>query len=388
MIEFITPKMYGLDDTLTKPGFGADAKAVGDALAAIEVGEGGGISEVATPNIWELESDIYHFTNNFFYTAEDLVFCQEGYIVIVVDKLHNSRRNFRVFASDGTVYYGYSEPHNINTGNGIETIVNGKIDTLDLSEYAKKSDIPDTSGFITEIPGEYITETELKDKGYLTEHQDLSDYALKTDIPDTTGFITSDDVESYGYATEDFVIEYVDNNAGGGSGGSDCGIYLWPGSELHISELGTGVYTLQYAEVYYQDDTTDIGGEEPAKSITINGGVLTIKELDMGEDGMLLQFTIVSGEEIYKGYTTVALMEDGSRIGASGEISTVSVNIVQSLDEVEGDDEMTAVPSVQLIKGAGYITSNQLNQRGYQTEAQVIALIEANMPASAEEVEY
>lgn len=48
-----------------------------------------------------------------------------------------------------------------------------------LTDYAKKSDIPDTSKFITEIPSEFITETELDSKGYLTEHQDLSEYVTK-----------------------------------------------------------------------------------------------------------------------------------------------------------------------------------------------------------------
>lgn len=49
----------------------------------------------------------------------------------------------------------------------------------DLTDYAKKSDIPDISKFITEIPSEFITEAELDNKGYLTEHQDLSDYITK-----------------------------------------------------------------------------------------------------------------------------------------------------------------------------------------------------------------
>lgn len=58
-----------------------------------------------------------------------------------------------------------------------------------LEEYAKKTDIPtvptktseltNDSNFITEIPSEYITETELNEKGYLTQHQDLSEYAKK-----------------------------------------------------------------------------------------------------------------------------------------------------------------------------------------------------------------
>jgi hypothetical protein len=48
-----------------------------------------------------------------------------------------------------------------------------------LDEYAKKSEIPDVSDFITSIPSEYITESELNAKGYLTEHQDISGKADK-----------------------------------------------------------------------------------------------------------------------------------------------------------------------------------------------------------------
>ena len=58
----------------------------------------------------------------------------------------------------------------------------------------KTSDLTNDSGFITLIPSEYITETELETKGYLTEHQSLTDYAKKTDIPDVSSFITSDDL--------------------------------------------------------------------------------------------------------------------------------------------------------------------------------------------------
>ena len=53
---------------------------------------------------------------------------------------------------------------------------------VDLSDYALKSEIPDVSGFITEIPAEYVTETELNAKGYLTEHQSLANYYTKTEV--------------------------------------------------------------------------------------------------------------------------------------------------------------------------------------------------------------
>ena len=57
----------------------------------------------------------------------------------------------------------------------------------------KISELTNDSDFITSIPDEYVTETELtaknyidnttlESKGYLTEHQDLSSYALKTEL--------------------------------------------------------------------------------------------------------------------------------------------------------------------------------------------------------------
>ena len=60
---------------------------------------------------------------------------------------------------------------------------------VNLDGYAKLTDIPtktseleNDSNFLTEVPTEYITETELNEKGYLTEHQDLSDYATKNEL--------------------------------------------------------------------------------------------------------------------------------------------------------------------------------------------------------------
>lgn len=52
----------------------------------------------------------------------------------------------------------------------------------DLTDYAKKTDIPDVSDFISEIPEEYITETELNNKGYATEKY-VDDAIAAIDIP-------------------------------------------------------------------------------------------------------------------------------------------------------------------------------------------------------------
>ena len=49
---------------------------------------------------------------------------------------------------------------------------------------ANKQAISDiqNAGYITTVPDEYITETELSSYGFLTEHQSLDDYAKKTDV--------------------------------------------------------------------------------------------------------------------------------------------------------------------------------------------------------------
>lgn len=192
MIEFITPKMYGLDDTLTKPGFGADAKAVGDALAAIEVGGGGG----AAPDLTG-------------YATEEYV--DNAIAAIPKTDLSEYAKTEDVPSIEGLATETYVD----------DAIAQAQLSggDIDLSEYAKKSDIPDTSGFIKEIPGEYITETELNDKGYLTEHQDLSDYALKTDIlpfPDLSDYALKSEIpvvpDVSAYQTEEQVIALIEAN--------------------------------------------------------------------------------------------------------------------------------------------------------------------------------
>ena len=72
----------------------------------------------------------------------------------------------------------------------------GTADSVDWSNVQNKptiptkvSDLTNDSGFITSIPGEYITESELNSKGYLTEHQDISG---KVDKVNGKGLSTND----------------------------------------------------------------------------------------------------------------------------------------------------------------------------------------------------
>ena len=79
----------------------------------------------------------------------------------------------------------------INTLTTTAKTVPGAIDELKrglngIKVPTKTSELTNNSGFITTIPDEYITETELNAKGYLTSHQDISGLQPKTDNNLTT----------------------------------------------------------------------------------------------------------------------------------------------------------------------------------------------------------
>ena len=56
------------------------------------------------------------------------------------------------------------------------------------------SQLTNDSGYITSIPSEYVTETELESKGYLTEHQSLANYATKDELPDISGLASKTEI--------------------------------------------------------------------------------------------------------------------------------------------------------------------------------------------------
>ena len=76
-------------------------------------------------------------------------------------------------------------------------------DALIPSVPSKVSELENDSNYLSSIPEEYVTETELSAKGYLTSHQDLSAYALKTEIPTVPSLD--------GYATTEYVNNAVSN---------------------------------------------------------------------------------------------------------------------------------------------------------------------------------
>ena len=99
----------------------------------------------------------------------------------------------------GSVYTGGTSQDDTNAKKlATEEYVNNNISSIVVP--TKTSDLTNDSGFLTSIPNEYITEDELtaknyidnttlESKGYLTEHQDLSGYA-PIDSPNFTNAIS------------------------------------------------------------------------------------------------------------------------------------------------------------------------------------------------------
>lgn len=62
------------------------------------------------------------------------------------------------------------------------TSINGMAGDVILDIPTRVSDLENDRGFLTKVPAEYITETELNAKGYLTEHQDISGLASDEEL--------------------------------------------------------------------------------------------------------------------------------------------------------------------------------------------------------------
>ena len=106
--------------------------------------------------------------------------------------------NIDIPITDLTNYYNKQEVNNL-----IEGI---SVGDLDLSEYSKTGHTHEQ--YLTGVPSEYITETELNNKGYLTQHQSLDEYSKTghtheqylTGVP--SEYITETELNNKGYLTQ------------------------------------------------------------------------------------------------------------------------------------------------------------------------------------------
>lgn len=161
-------------------------------------------------------------------------------------------------------------------------------DALIPSVPSKVSQLENDSNYLSSIPEEYVTDTELNAKGYLTSHQDLSAYALKTEIPTVPsldGYATTEyvnnavsnipttDLSNYYTKNETYSKTEVDTlvaNSGGSSSGGESGGTTEPTTptpdpkptvtmqfDNPSSEVRRG-YNRKFTVKYYDADGTDV----------------------------------------------------------------------------------------------------------------------------------
>ena len=120
----------------------------------------------------------------------------------------------------------------------------------DLTGYAKKTDIPDVSGFITEIPSEYVTDDELNAKGYLTEHQSLANYSTTEEMNNAISNHHDSTKQDTLTPGSNITIENnVISATGGGSGSSLPEYPTTNGNYSLIAVIKDGISSLSWKSV-------------------------------------------------------------------------------------------------------------------------------------------
>ena len=242
------------------------------------------------------------------------------------------------------------------------------INSIDLSSYAKKTDIPSLDGYalkteiptkvsqlendnnyLSSIPEEYVTETELNAKGYLTEHQDLSAYALKTEIPSIDGLATTEyvdnaianvpsggnvDLSNYYTKNETYSKTEVDTlvtNSGGSSGGGASGV-----TYAYDTEIATGDTYFDGRPIYMRILHINPLSSAPSDAITYGNYKNQTPFADK----------IISTEPVW--YTT------------SSTQNVFTGNVVQSFYPATGSSGSAAVSAVnRLLKTVAWVQSWQ-----------------------------
>lgn len=106
-------------------------------------------------------------------------FATEAYVTNAINNAQLGGGNSDI---DLSIYQTIQDNTLTTTAKTIPTAINELKSSLSrIKVPTKTSELTNNSGFITAIPSEYITESELNAKGYLTSHQDISNLQNKTD---------------------------------------------------------------------------------------------------------------------------------------------------------------------------------------------------------------
>lgn len=233
----------------------------------------------------------------------------------------------------------------------------------DLTEYAKKSDIPDTSKFITEIPDNYVTEETLTNKGYLTsdsisglastdyvdekfaaiEHpltglateEFVTEKIAEIEIPDVSNFATKDELPSVaGLATETFVHEMIAK------------------AELDDKDVDLDAY---YTKEQIDTQVAGLATKDALAAVQQQSAANDVKLLAMGEEFVRIDATLETIPSI-EGLASEQFVTD-----KINDLEIPSIAGLASETYVDSKIAEVKVPTkvTELDNDAGYITEHQ-----------------------------
>ena len=228
----------------------------------------------------------------------------------------------------------------------------------------KTSDLTNDSGFLTSIPSEYITETELDNKGYLTEHQDISgkanisdlstvatsgsynDLTNKPTIPNKTSQLQNDS----GYLTS-IPNEYVTDEELNAKG------YLTsiPSEYITETELNSKGYLTQHQDISGKVDKVD------GKGLSTNDLTNNLKiQYDKAYSHSQSAHAPINAE--------ANVQSDWNVTDVSSDAYILNKPTIPNKTSQLTNDSgyLTSIPSE-------YITESELNSKGYLTEHQDIS---------------
>lgn len=129
-----------------------------------EIDNKGFLTEHQSLDSYALKTEIPDISN--LAAKDEVAFKNDVYTKTEVDEKISSGGSF-----DSSLYYDKTS---------VDTLLDNKANISDIP--TNTSQLVNDSGYITNIPDEYITNSELEAKGYLTEHQDISNLATKAEL--------------------------------------------------------------------------------------------------------------------------------------------------------------------------------------------------------------
>ena len=228
----------------------------------------------------------------------------------------------------------------------------------------KTSDLTNDNGYLTSIPSEYVTETELDNKGYLTEHQDISgkanisdlstvatsgsynDLTNKPTIPNKTSQLQNDS----GYLTS-IPNEYVTDEELNSKG------YLTsiPSEYITETELNSKGYLTQHQDISGKVDKVD------GKGLSTNDLTNNLKtQYDKAYSHSQSAHAPINAE--------ANVQSDWNVTDVSSDAYILNKPTIPNKTSQLTNDSgyLTSIPSE-------YITESELNSKGYLTEHQDIS---------------